>query len=260
MQSTQDSPSAIAAWKPWESYVGAYNLHADPAWGELFTRFVIMEANSRDGEVRALDVGAGKGISRKPRHTRRVREHVDELWGIEPNDAVSPPEGVFDTYQNALMETADLPESYFDIVYSFMVIEHLDDPEAFMRAVHRALKPGGVHLFMTPNGRHYFSRAVRLLMKLRIEEIMLRILRGRDSVERYHYPVQHKFNAPSQIEPICEATGFDPPSYVYVETNGPRPYFPGPLRAIWWLLQKKRELIRKPESLLEMYVRMTKKG
>ena len=122
------------------------------------------------------------------------------------------------------------------------------------------LKPGGVHLFMTPNGRHYFSRAVRLLMKLRIEEIMLRILRGRDSVERYHYPVQHKFNAPSQIEPICEATGFDPPSYVYVETNGPRPYFPGPLRAIWWLLQKKRELIRTPESLLEMYVRMTKKG
>lgn len=258
MSSASIESESIDSWATWESYENSYNLYTKPSWGELFVRFLIQECEDRGGQAKVLDVGCGRGIARKPLLTARAREHMGELWGIEPDVGIEPPEDIFDNYQHALMETADLPEGYFDVIYSFLVIEHLEDPEAFVRAVHRALKPGGVHYFMTPNGRHYFSRIVRLFKKLHIEELILRVLRGKQKVEEYHYPVQHKFNAPSQIEPLCESIGFEPPSYVFVEFNGPKPYFPGPLRPIWWLLMKKREFIRRPELLLEMYVKMRK--
>ena len=128
-----------------------------------------------------------------------------------------------------------------------------------MRAVHRVLKPGGVYLFLTPNGNHYFTRISGLLHTLKLDEIVLRLLRGK-TVDEYHYPVQYKFNRPDQIHPIVERLGFDTPEYVYAEITGPTGYFPGPLKAALWLLMKKRQLIRKPELLLEMYTKIRKKA
>ena len=55
------------------------------------------------------------------------------------------------------METADLPENYFDLAYSYMVMEHVADPVGFLKALVKCLQPGGVYVFLTPNKRHYFT-------------------------------------------------------------------------------------------------------
>ena len=47
---------------------------------------------------------------------------------------------------------------------------------------------------------------------------------------------------------------------VFVEELGPRPYFPLPIRPIWWALHKKRAVLRDPESLLTLICRMRKKA
>ena len=246
-------------WKSWEEYAASYNLRTMPGLSALFTRFLIEECQKRDGNVVALDVGCGHGIGGKLERSRQVRAHVKELWGIEPDTGVDEPEGIFDNFQHALMETAKLPENHFDLVYSYTAIEHVEHPMEYMQAIARVLKPGGVHVFMTPNGRHYFAHICRVTKALRIDELILRLVRVK-TVDEDHYPVQYKFNNPSQIRPVCAELGFEEPKFVFAECTGPTGYFPGPLKPILWLLMKKREIVRKPELLLELYCKMVKKA
>jgi SAM-dependent methyltransferase len=137
-------------------------------------------------------------------------------------------------------------------------MEHVADPWAFMRAVFRCLKPGGVYLFLTPNGRHYFTRTAKTLKALRLDETVLRLVRPKCEIEQYHYPVYYRFNTRSRIDRCAADLGFAPPEYVFTERGGPPNYMPGPLRLIYHLLGLKRRLIHSPDALLEMFCRVTK--
>ncbi len=241
-----------------EALAHAYNFRRTSGWQALFTRLLIDECRNRTRPLAALDIGCGQGIGRKPHFTAEVRNVVDDFWGLEPDPSVSPPEGLFDHYQNALMETADLPDNHFDIAYSFMVVEHVADPHAFLHAVSRCLKPGGVHFFITVNGAHYFARCAAAMKALRLDEVTLRLVRGRQEVDEYHYPVQYKLNRPRVIDRHARDAGFEPPEYAFVEERGPEPYMRGPLRLAWHALNLKRRLHHDPRALLTMYCRMRK--
>ena len=52
---------------------------------------------------------------------------------------------------HARIEETRLEPNSFDFVYSFHVIEHVEDPTSFMRAIHGAVQPGGYLLIDTPN-------------------------------------------------------------------------------------------------------------
>lgn len=54
------------------------------------------------------------------------------------------------------------PEGHFDLVLSDYVLEHVDDPVAFLREAHRVLKPGGRFVFRTPNLFHYVALISRM--------------------------------------------------------------------------------------------------
>jgi SAM-dependent methyltransferase len=207
--------------------------------------------------VRVLDIGCGRGIGRHPEFQQVIRAHADELWGVEPDETAIPAPGVFDEHRHALMEAADLPAEHFDLAYSCMVMEHVADPDVFMQAVHRCLRPGGVYLFATPNRRHYFTRTAALLHALRLDELVLRVIK-RHTVDDYHYPVQYRFNRERQINACAERLGFLRPEYVYIEAGGPRGYLPGPLAPIYHLMALKRRLIRRPRALLTIICRVTR--
>jgi SAM-dependent methyltransferase len=244
---------------PFEELRRSYNFENVSARGLVLTRLIIDALQDRRVEppVRAVDIGCGRGIELNPDYQWAIREHVDEYWGIEPDPAIASPQGMFDEYRNASLESADLPERHFDVAYSFMVMEHLADPEAFMRIVHRALKPGGVYLFATPNGRHYFTRIASALRRLRLDEPVLQLTVGRESAE-YHYPVQYRFNRTRRIRQAAAKLGFAPPEFAFIEVRGPVEYFPKPLRFVYHGLRAKRRLKRNPESLITMLCQMTK--
>jgi 2-polyprenyl-3-methyl-5-hydroxy-6-metoxy-1,4-benzoquinol methylase len=46
----------------------------------------------------------------------------------------------------------------FDLVTANPVVEHVPDPERFLRSVHEVLKPGGRLLFHTTNFSNYLVR------------------------------------------------------------------------------------------------------
>mgnify|MGYP001189969699 CR=1 FL=1 len=241
---------------PFEELQRRYNFRATSDWQALFVRLLIDECRRIGPGCRALDIGCGHGIGRKPAYTAAVRDAVGELWGLEPDTGEMPTADLFHQFQHATMETAVLPEAHFDIAYSFMVVEHVADPRSYMDAVARCLKPGGIHFFITVNGAHYFAKCAGAMRRLRLEEIVLRLLRGRAEVDEYHYPVQYKMNTPRVLDRLATQTGFNAPDYVFVEERGPEPYMKGPLRLLWHALNVKRRIVKNQRSLLALYCRM----
>lgn len=226
----------------------------------MLVRLLLKEAAARQEPVRALDIGCGDGISEERPvnglYLGAVRQAVSELWGVEPDESVKP-SPLFDRFQYAVAESADLPESYFDLAYSYFVMEHVADVDAFFAAVYRCLKPGGTYLFVTPNGRHFFTRAASTLKRLKLDEAVLRVLR-RDMVDEYHYPVQYLCNTESAIDRHAARAGFQPPEYAYCEQFGMTSYFRGPLRPMLSFLMWKRRTFHNRRALLNMFVRLTK--
>lgn len=229
---------------------------------ELFIDFVAELANearaARGGEVRGLDIGCGVGIGQLPQATQSVSRCFDELWGLEPDVAAVPAEGAFKQIVPGTLETATLPENYFDAAYSFMVMEHVENPEAFLRAVSRTLRPGGSYVFLTVNGWHYFTLISNTLRALKIDELILRALIGKRGVESYHYPTQYRCNSPKQIRKVCRAAGLEEPEFVFVERGGPMGYLRGPLDGIRRVMDAKRSLLASRGCLLDLICRVRK--
>ena len=174
------------------------------------------------------------------------------MWGIEPDPTVTIDPRFFKNVQRCMLEDANLPINHFDLVYAYLVMEHVMNPRAFMEVVYRCLKPGGAFFFLTPNGRHYFTRIASTLHTLRLDEVVLRMLHGRATVDWYHYPVAYAFNKPGQINKVIEGMGFEEPRYLFIESVGPRSYFPGPFKPFYWMMTLKRRRIHNPKCLLDM--------
>ena len=58
------------------------------------------------------------------------------------------------------LESIRFPESHFDVISLFDVLEHLPNPREPVREIHRILKPGGVVIVETPNIGGLFARTV----------------------------------------------------------------------------------------------------
>lgn len=245
-----------------ESLAGKYNFHTIQTFAQTLTDLIVSEAklrNEHGGECRVLDIGCGSGIGRELRHQLRVKQASTDYWGIEPDQEIEAIDGLFDHFQHALMETAELPDNAFDVAYSCMVMEHVADPLSFLTTLHRRLKPNGVYLFATPNANSFVPWATKILHSLHIDELAVRLVRGQPKVDEYHYPVQFRCNTGRELNKYAEAIGFAPPEYVYVEGSGAQSYLRGPLGPLGSLIAWKRKVWRRPESLATLICRMTKR-
>ena len=83
-----------------------------------------------------------------------------EVAGVEPSRwaAKRAEERVRGPVHVGVVEDAPLPEGAYDVVTMWDVIEHLPDPAGTLRAVHSALRPGGVFAVTTMDVDALFPR------------------------------------------------------------------------------------------------------
>ncbi len=235
------------------------NLMTDQAFQPAFGRIICAELEPMKAPE-VLDIGCGRGIGRDPAPLREIKRRCGTLWGIEPDESVEHDPALIDRFQHALMETADLPERHFDLAFACFVVEHVRNPEPFLRAAHRALKPGGAFIAITPNAQALFGRTSALMHRLKLDEALLRVVKGKAATEVYHYPLAMRMNHPRTLQRLAEQTGFEAPTFAYFQFDGTQRYFPRPLRPLFHLLMAKRRMMGDPRALDTMVFRMRRPG
>jgi SAM-dependent methyltransferase len=186
-----------------------------------------MKANGR--EVTALDIGCGHGFDGHPDPQKAIGEQCKQFIGIEPDKDIKIPD-FFTQPIYALLETAKLPANTIDMAYAVMVLEHVEQPEEFMRTLHGVMREGGVFWGFTVDSRHWFAVASNTLAKLKLKDKYLTLLHGARGEERYeNYPVAYKLNTLEDVRKYAGAFRKVDVVSLY-KKNQTRYYFPTGLR------------------------------
>ncbi len=111
--------------------------------------------------MKVLDLGCGDGTYLDA--LGQVQPGLD-LFGIDfSHDRIALAKNKsLALKQGDLHEGISFAPGFFDIVYTAEVIEHLWDPDAFVKEIVRVLAPGGKLLLTTPNLCAWYNRALFL--------------------------------------------------------------------------------------------------
>lgn len=107
------------------------------------------------GNVLEVGCGEGRGID-------LVKAKCDSFTGIdkipEVVEALKSKHPGTDFRQMVIPPFSGLNDNAYDVVISFQVIEHIKKDRAYLKEIHRVLKPGGIALITTPNIKMSLSR------------------------------------------------------------------------------------------------------
>jgi 2-polyprenyl-6-hydroxyphenyl methylase/3-demethylubiquinone-9 3-methyltransferase len=151
---------------------------------------------------RALDVGCGAGLLCEP--LARLGAGVTGLDAAPENIAAArahaQPQGLAIDYRHEAIE--DFRGKDFDLVTSLEVIEHVDDPQAFVAGLASAMAEDGLMILSTPN-----RTALSNLMLVELAELTGRIPRG-----THHH---EQFITPDELEKMLGEAGLQ-----VIDTSG----------------------------------------
>lgn len=144
-----------------------------------------------------LDAGCGN-LSRVP-----VVGKVATAVGIDADERISSNPGV-DMLVRGDMRRLPFRDKSFDVVMSWMVVEHLDDPKACFTELRRIVRDDALVVITTPNLLHYANVLVSLMPYWLHEWFLRRIDRGHaDS-----FPTVFKANTPNKLRQMMESARF----------------------------------------------------
>jgi len=164
-----------------------------------YLRRKIEEKFSKISDVKILDVGCGGGLVAEP--LARMGARVMGIDASEKNIAVAKihaeQSGLEIDYKvSAVEEMSGNFGGNFDVVLALEIIEHVDNPEAFIQDCAKLLKPGGL-LFVATMNRNLKSLA---LAKIAVEYVLRWLPKGTHDWK--------KFLKPSEVDSFAKKADF----------------------------------------------------
>lgn len=147
-----------------------------------------------------LDAGCGRGAPVLLGYRGRARR----LIGVDLVAFAGAPDGI--ELVNADLSRVNLPDDCVDVVMSRSVMEHVADPLAVYREMHRVLKPGGRFVFLTANLWDYASLIARLVPN-RFHPWIVSRVEGR--AEHDVFPIRYRSNTRHAVAALAADSGFD---------------------------------------------------
>jgi SAM-dependent methyltransferase len=136
-----------------------------------------------------------------------------------------------DAYQQLVEDYAATTAERFDVALAVYVVEHVDHPDAFLRAVRSLLRPDGSCFGITPNLWHYFGLISAAASRLGFEDWLLHRVRAAELIEAYHSPVRYRLNSLRRIRTVAQGAGFRHVEFRAIEQAGMfETYFPAQLQ------------------------------
>jgi SAM-dependent methyltransferase len=173
-----------------------------PGWrpsGEVFEALVRRRFAAG---MRVLDVGCGRGGV------------IELLWreaglpvGVDPDLASLREHRAGVRRVCALGEGLPLAGGQFDLALALWVLEHTARPERMLAEIHRALRPGGRLLFLTPNARHPLVLFNRFSWAFpAVQRVLVPRLYGRAEADTFR--VRYQANTLPRLRALAVGAGF----------------------------------------------------
>jgi SAM-dependent methyltransferase len=154
--------------------------------------------------IRWLDVGGGRAIfPENGRLSRTLAQRCGELIAVDPSDNVQEHPYAHHRVQ-AFLEDYHHPEP-FELATMRMVVEHVEYPDRFVRALDRLLVTGGLAVILTINRWAPLSLLAYHLPFSLHHPIKAAFWGGE---EKDTFPVQYRMNDRSCLQSVFCANGF----------------------------------------------------
>lgn len=145
------------------------------------------------GDVLELGCGEGRGVE-------IIAENADSYLALDKiSEVINRLTERFpdQKFKQATFPPIDLPDSSFDTIVNFQVIEHIKDDHLFLKEIARLLRPGGKVIISTPNikmtlsrnpwhTREYTGDELTEIAQKYYSNVDMRGIAGSDRVMNYH--------------------------------------------------------------------------
>jgi SAM-dependent methyltransferase len=164
------------------------------------TGFHRIMAEKMPATGRLLDLGCGNNFA-----LGRYRTSEREVWGT---DFAAHPNLHHPEWFRLLGSEGKIPfpDAYFDVVSSFMVMEHVAAPDLFFAEIARVLKPNGVYVGQSIHSLHYVTwiRQAMDFLPHRWIQALVKKLYGRDECDTF--PTQYLLNRRGRIRMAADTS------------------------------------------------------
>jgi SAM-dependent methyltransferase len=165
-----------------------------------------------------VDLGAGR--NRFPEygpHLQRIatlKGRCARIIGLDVDPVVLGNDAMDEAHCIAPGGILPLDDASVDLIYSYAVLEHIDDPAMLAAEIARVLRPGGWFCAWTPNKWGYVGLGARLVPN-RYHAKLLASVQPHSRGDKDVFPVRYRLNTLGAIRDAFGPHGFEHFSFPY---------------------------------------------
>ncbi|MFZ6001500.1 MAG: class I SAM-dependent methyltransferase [Bacteroidota bacterium] len=165
----------------------------NPIHQRLLKAYIVAQDYVR-GDLLEVGCGEGRGIDLLLPKAKSYTA-IDKIESALAKLRDKYPSGKF--VSGNIPPLSSFESNQFDCVFTFQVIEHIEDDDLFLEEIHRVLKPGGLLLATTPNRplsltrnpwhvREYTANELTTLARTIFGSVEMKGITGNDKVMEYY--------------------------------------------------------------------------